>query len=208
MNRTTEHTLSTELLLQAYSNGFFPMADPAEDDHISWYAPDPRAILPLKGFHISTSLRRVIRANTFGVTTNTAFERVMRECARATPGRESTWISEEIIQAYTRLHEDGFAHSVESWKDGELAGGLYGVAIGGAFFGESMFSRVSNASKVALSHLVERLNAGGFSLLDTQFITPHLARLGAIEIPKEQYLHHLHHAVATDTEWLAIDNTV
>lgn len=165
---------------------------------IEWYSPDPRAIIPLDGLHVSRSLRRTLNKNLFAVRINSAFERVMRACA----DRTDTWISEDIISAYTALHQRGFAHSVEAWYGEQLVGGLYGVAIGGAFFGESMFSRMTDASKVALVHLVERLQRRGFLLLDTQYITEHLRRLGAIELPRNAYLHLLSKAIAVNTSFL------
>jgi len=188
--------LSTERLLGAYRAGFFPMAENREGP-ITWYSPDPRAIIPLRSFHITRSLRRMLRQGTFTVRVDTCFEEVIRACA----GRDETWISEEIVQAYLRLFALGFGHSVEVWAGGALAGGLYGVAIGGAFFGESMFSRVSGASKVALAELVILLREGGFSLLDTQFLTPHLEQFGTIEIPRAEYLLLLEHAMAQDVRF-------
>jgi leucyl/phenylalanyl-tRNA--protein transferase len=178
-------TLTPDVLLRAYARGIFPMAHP--DGEVYWYAPDPRAILPLDGLHVSGSLKRALRFGRFEVRVDSAFVQVMRACAEARPGRETTWISEGLVDAYTRLHRLGFAHSVEAWRDGRLAGGLYGVALRGLFAGESMFSRERDASKVALVHLVHRLRARGFTLLDTQFLTPHLQRLGAIEIPAAVY---------------------
>ncbi len=180
--------LTPEILLHAYRIGYFPMADPDEDDAVYWYAPDPRAILPLDGFRASRSLRQRLRRGTYSVTTDRAFERVIEACAAPAPGREQTWISAEVEAAYTSLHHQGAAHSVECWDEsGALAGGLYGVAIGGAFFGESMFSHATDASKVALAHLVEHLVARGFMLLDVQMHTDHLARMGVIEISREAY---------------------
>ncbi len=178
--------LTPELLLTAYSQGVFPMA--RDDGRIDWYSPDPRAILPLDGLHVSRSLARLLRSGRYEVRFDTAFPDVILACAAPGPGREETWISDEIIEAYIWLHELGFAHSVETWQDGELIGGLYGVALRGLFAGESMFSRRPNASKVALYHLVGRLRQRGFRLLDVQFTTPHLARLGAVEIGRERYL--------------------
>jgi leucyl/phenylalanyl-tRNA--protein transferase len=176
-----EH-LTADLLIRAYCAGVFPMAD-GRDGPLSWYAPDPRAVMPLETFHVPRSLRRTLTRGVFESRTDTAFTAVMRACA----AREETWISEEIVRAYTDLHRLGLAHSVESWREGELVGGLYGVALGGAFFGESMFSRATDASKVALVVLVERLRARGFTLLDVQFLTPHLARFGAVEISRREY---------------------
>jgi leucyl/phenylalanyl-tRNA--protein transferase len=187
-------SLTPDLLLMAYHAGFFPMAESREGP-LGWFSPDPRAIIPLETFRISRSLRRVVQKDTFTVRLDSAFEQVVRACA----GREETWISEEIIEAYTALHTRGFAHSVESWQGEHLAGGLYGVAIGGAFFGESMFSRTRDASKVALVHLVSHLRARGYLLLDTQFLTPHLVQFGALEIPRSRFLEILTEAVTAVT---------
>jgi leucyl/phenylalanyl-tRNA--protein transferase len=182
--------LAPHLLLEAYRLGIFPMAD--EDGRIRWFSPDPRAIIDLDRFHVPRTLRQVYRQRRFEVRVDTAFERVIRACADRP---EPTWISPEIIHAYTRLHGLGHAHSVESWQMGHLVGGLYGVALGGAFFGESMFHHIADASKVALVALVERLTQRGFFLLDVQFHTPHLARFGAREIPRAEYLQRLQQAV-------------
>jgi len=182
--------LAPHLLLEAYRLGIFPMAD--EDGQIRWFSPDPRAIIELDRFHIPRTLRQVYRQGRFDVRVDTAFDRVIRACADRP---EPTWISPEIIQAYTGLYRCGHAHSVESWQGGCLVGGLYGVALGGAFFGESMFHRVTDASKVALMALVERLTQRGFCLLDVQFDTPHLARFGTGEIPRAEYLRRLQQAV-------------
>jgi len=181
--------IDSEVLLQGYRLGVFPMA--MDNGEIEWFSPDPRAILPLDHFHVPHTLERVVRKQSFEIRINTSFAEVMRECAR----RPETWINGEIIESYTRLHEIGHAHSVESWQDGELAGGLYGVAIGGVFFGESMFHHVRDASKIALLALVEHLRKRRFTLLDTQWVTPHLAQFGAIEIPRPEYLHRLNRAV-------------
>lgn len=177
--------LTPELLLSAYAQGMFPMAH--DDGRILWYDPDPRAILPLANFHISRRLLRTVRQGVFELRVDTSFRAVMRACAETTPGREETWINEELIAAYTRLHQLGFAHSVEAWQDGKLVGGLYGVTLRGLFAGESMFSRATDASKTALVHLVWRLRAGGFRLLDVQFMTEHLRRFGAVEISQAEY---------------------
>jgi leucyl/phenylalanyl-tRNA--protein transferase len=185
--------LTPHLLLNAYSQGIFPMAD--EDGTIYWYDPDPRAIIPLDTFHIPRSLARTIRRGNFEVRVDTAFRTVMEACAEPTPGREITWINAEIIGAYCELHALGFAHSVETWIEGELAGGLYGVALGGLFAGESMFSWVTDSSKIALVYLVERLRRGRFCLLDTQFMTDHLRRFQAIELPRQEYRARLAHAL-------------
>ena len=191
--RSQGEELSTALVLDAYRAGFFPMAT-ERDGPITWHSPDPRAIIPLRSFHIPRSLRQVIRKGTFSLRVDSCFEEVIRACA----DRGETWISEEIIRTYVRLRDEGFGHSVEVWKDGVLAGGLYGVAMGGAFFGESMFSRVSNASKVALVALVDLLTKGGFVLLDTQYLTPHLEQFGACEIGRAEYLTLLEDALLKD----------
>ncbi len=178
--------LQPEILLGAYASGIFPMAD--DSGEIMWFCPDPRAIIPLDGLYISKNLRRRCDSDRFTVTVDQSFEEVMHCCADREDG---TWISPEIIEAYTRLHEMGFAHSVETRREGKLAGGLYGVSLGGVFCGESMFHTETDASKVALVHLVRRMNERGFKLLDTQFSTPHLVRLGAVEISRSQYLRRL-----------------
>ena len=175
--------LTPNLLLNAYATGIFPMADPEENNEIFWYAPDPRAILPLDQFYVPKSLKQVIKKQRFVVKWNKNFKAVMQNCA----SREETWISDEIIAVYVELHKKGFAHSVECYLEDKLVGGLYGVSLGKAFFGESMFSLATDASKVALYYLVERLNALQFELLDVQFTTPHLERFGVIEIPKAVY---------------------
>lgn len=173
------------------------MAD--ESGEIGWYRPSFRAIIPLDGLHVSRSLKRTIRQEKFDVTVNEAFREVIEQCAQAMPGRESTWISSEIIDAYCVLHDLGYAHSVECWSDdGDLVGGLYGVALRGLFAGESMFSHARDASKVALVHLVNRLNERGFSLLDTQYVTAHLVSLGAVEIPGAAYEFLLKQALTRD----------
>ena len=180
-------TLTPELLLRAYASGLFPMADSADDPELFWVDPDPRGVLPLQNFHVPRRLRRTVRGGGFEVRVDTEFTAVMRACAQATETRPQTWINEEILELYGRLHVGGFAHSVETWTGRELVGGLYGVSLGGAFFGESMFSRMRDASKIALVHLAARLVAGGFTLLDTQFVTEHLRRFGAVEIPRREY---------------------
>ena len=181
--------IAPDLLLEAYAGGMFPMA--MENGEMGWFSPDPRGIIPIKDFHIPHGLQKVLRKNPFEVRFNTAFPTVMRGCA----DRESTWISDMIHRSYVKLHELGFAHSVEVWQDNELAGGLYGISMGGAFFGESMYSRVPNASKVALAALVERLAARGYVLLDTQWVTEHLTQFGAHEIPRATYLKRLNKAL-------------
>ncbi len=177
--------LTPQLLLAAYSQGVFPMGH--DDGEIYWYDPDPRTILPLDTFHVPRSLKQRIRRGGFTVRLNTAFRAVMLACAAPAPGRDHTWITAEIVDAYCVLHEYGYAHSVETWIDGRLVGGLYGVALGGLFAGESMFSQVTDASKIALVYLVDRLRANGFVLHDTQFMTEHLRRFGAVEIPRDEY---------------------
>ena len=179
--------LTPEILLAAYAAGVFPMAELADDPELFWVDPHHRGILPLDAFHVPRRLRRVLRQDRFAVSCDTAFEAVIRGCAEASETRPNTWINEEIVRLYSELCERGAAHSVECWRDGMLVGGLYGVSIGAAFFGESMFSRETDASKVALVHLVARLRAGGYRLLDTQFLTPHLARFGGIEISRARY---------------------
>ncbi len=183
--------MSVERLLVAYRSGIFPWTS----DPVTWWSPEPRAIFELDKFHVSRSLQRVLRKGIFEVSVDRAFEAVMEGCAAAAPGRRETWISPEFLRAYTALHRAGFAHSLECWQGGKLAGGIYGVAIGGFFAGESMFHRVSDASKVALFHLVNHLRARGFSLFDTQMLTPITEQLGAINIPREEYLVRLSRAL-------------
>ena len=194
--------IPTELLLAAYASGWFPMAD--EDGVISWYSPDPRGIMPIDTFHVPSRLRRVVRRAAVQVDVDTAFEEVMRACAAAErePGDSGTWISDEIIESYCALHAQGYAHSVEVRQDGALVGGLYGVALGGAFFGESMFHHATDASKVALVALVNRLRARGFVLLDTQWVTAHLQQFGAIEIPRPEYLRRLDESLKLEVSFV------
>ena len=189
--------LDPRTLLMAYSAGVFPMAEDKNDPRFFWVEPVNRGILPLETFHVSHSLRRVIRKNVFEVKFDTAFAKVVQNCA----DRKETWINRQIFEAYCTLFDLGFAHSDECWQDQELVGGLYGVCLGGAFFGESMFSKKTDASKVALCALVDRLKQSGFSLLDTQFITPHLARFGAIEIPQKEYLKLLRKALKVKADF-------
>jgi leucyl/phenylalanyl-tRNA--protein transferase len=191
--------LTPLLLLNAYCQGVFPMAD--EDGTIYWYDPDPRAILPLDNFHVPRRLARTVRQEKFEIRTDTAFQEVMRHCAASGPNRETTWISDELISVYTQLYQAGFTHSVEAWLQGKLVGGLYGVAIQGLFAGESMFSQARDASKVALVHLVDRLQRGGFRLLDTQFKTPHLDRFGVIEISRQEYQRRLAEALKVEARF-------
>lgn len=190
--------LTPELLLRAYAAGIFPMAEDAAEHEVFWVDPDQRGVLPLDSFHLPRRLRRILRQEWFEVRCDSAFGEVMRGCAEPRPERPKTWINDEIVRLYSGLFELGFAHSVECWRDGALVGGLYGVALGGAFFGESMFSRVTDASKVALAQLVARLKRGRFRLLDTQFVTTHLERFGAVEIPRRQYHRDLAAALEVD----------
>jgi leucyl/phenylalanyl-tRNA--protein transferase len=191
-----------DLLVSAYASGWFPMA--VGDTGIRWFSPDPRGIIPLEEFHVSRRLARLIRGRTFEIRINTDFAAVIRACADADRNDEDagTWIDAEIIESYCALHEAGYAHSVEAWRNGQLAGGLYGVALGGAFFGESMFHQVTDASKVALVALVERLRERQYTLLDTQWTTHHLEQFGALEIPRRNYLHRLSEALERDCEFV------
>ncbi len=194
--RTKRPVLTPDVLIQAYRSGFFPMAE-NRTGPIFWYSPDPRAVIPLSDFHISRSLRQTLRKGEFELRVDTAFEATMRACA----DRDDTWISDEIIEVYVALFERGYGHSIEAWQGAHLQGGLYGVALGGAFFGESMFSLVRDASKVALVALVERLISRRYSLLDIQFLTPHLLRFGAMEISRDEYLSFLTSALREETSF-------
>ncbi|MDE2182459.1 MAG: leucyl/phenylalanyl-tRNA--protein transferase [Alphaproteobacteria bacterium] len=200
--------LSPEIVLRAYAEGLFPMAQSRNDPTLYWVSPDRRGIFPLGEFHVPKRLARTVRSDKFMVTVDTAFAEVMRACAEPAPGREDTWINDEILRLYIALHGSGHAHSVESRIDGRLVGGLYGVQLGSAFFGESMFSTETDASKVALVHLVARLKAGGFQLLDAQFLTSHLARFGAVEIPRARYLKLLGRALVAQAYWPASSGSV
>ncbi len=182
--------LEPELLLAAYGQGYFPMAE-SKDGEIYWHSPDPRAIIPFQNISPPRSLKQILKKGIFTFTADKAFGRIIKGCAQ----RQDTWISAQIVKSYINLNKLGYAHSVETWQDGKLAGGLYGVTIGGAFFGESMYSKVSNASKAAFYKLVEILKQGGFVLLDSQYINPHTMSLGAIEIPKQKYLKLLKKAI-------------
>ena len=179
--------LTPEILVRAYAAGVFPMAESTDDPELFWVDPRRRGILPLDAFHVARRLRRVVRRRIFEIRCDSAFEDVIRACSEASEKRPNTWINDEIVRLYAALFARGAAHSVECWRDDRLAGGLYGVSLGAVFFGESMFSRENDASKVALVHLVARLRLGGFRLLDTQFLTPHLARFGGIEISRTRY---------------------
>jgi leucyl/phenylalanyl-tRNA---protein transferase len=188
--------ITPELILRAYAAGIFPMAESARESELFWVDPDSRGIIPLDSFHLPRRLKRTLRRDLFEIRCDTDFEAVISGCAEPTAERQKTWINDQIAQLYTKLFRQGYAHSVEACYEGKLVGGLYGVALGGAFFGESMFSRVTDASKVALAHLVARLKIGGYRLLDTQFITEHLRNFGATEIPRAAYHRRLDQALA------------
>jgi leucyl/phenylalanyl-tRNA---protein transferase len=196
--------ITPEVLLRAYSCGIFPMAESADDPTLFWVEPELRGIIPLDGFRVSSRLARTVRSEVFRVTVNTAFARTIDGCAAPQDGREDTWINRRIRELYTALHHMGHCHSVEAWIGDDLVGGLYGVSLGGAFFGESMFHRARDASKVALVHLVARLIAGGFTLLDTQFVTEHLRSFGAVEVPRRRYRMLLDAATAHGADFLAL----
>lgn len=187
--------LTADLLLRAYAMGLFPMARTRDDPTLYWIDPPERGILPLEAFRIPRSLRKTLRSGRFEMRCDTAFEQVMRLCGQPAPDRPDTWINDEIVRLFVELHRLGLAHSVETWRDGRLVGGLYGLALGGLFCGESMFSRETDASKVALVHLVARLRQGGFTLLDVQFVTDHLRQFGTIEIPRDDYQARLAEAI-------------
>ncbi len=197
--------LDPEMLLRAYALGVFPMSDHRDAKDVFWVEPEQRGVLPLDGFHLSRSLAKVLRSERFGITADRAFGRVMAACAEARADRPETWINATIIAAYRELALRGSAHSVECWQGSELVGGLYGVKLGAAFFGESMFSRATDASKCALAALVARLRVGGFRLLDTQFLTDHLASLGAVETPRARYKGLLAAALAASGDFAAFD---
>ena len=209
VNRPTECDIETlmslhitpDLLLRAYRLGLFPMAESRNSPVLHWLDPQKRGILPLQGFHISRSLMKTLRSGRFTVTSDKAFSAVIAACAQARANRPETWINHEIERLFTELYQLGFAHSLETWENDELVGGLYGISLSGAFFGESMFSTATNASKVALAHLVARLRLGGYVVLDTQFITTHLASLGAIELPRDAYHALLAQAVETPAQF-------
>lgn len=192
--------LTPELLISAYCQGLFPMA--SDDGTIRWYDPEPRAIIPLDRFRTTKRLARTVRRGLFEIRFDQSFQAVMEACAEPSPGRETTWISPDLVAAYVQLHRLGFAHSVEAWQDGVLVGGLYGVAVRGLFAGESMFSHARDSSKVALVHLVERLQRGNFQLLDTQFIVgEHMLQFGTIEITRAEYRQRLSQALNVQAHW-------
>jgi leucyl/phenylalanyl-tRNA--protein transferase len=197
--RTVE--ITTELMLRAYRHGLFPMAETRRGERLYWLDPERRGVLPLDRFHFPRRLARTVLSDAFSVTVDQDFAGTIAGCASSAPGREDTWINQQIERLFGELHQQGHAHSVESRIDGHLVGGLYGVAIGGVFFGESMFSMVRDASKVALVHLVARLRLGGFQLLDTQFVTAHLAQFGAEELPRDDYKVRLAQAVGVLAEF-------
>lgn len=200
--------ITPQVLLRAYAAGVFPMAESAADGTLYWVEPEFRGVLPLDAFHVSHSLRKAVRQKRFDIRIDTAFGEVIAACAEKTPERMSTWINSRIRALYTQLHRMGFCHSVEAWQENRLVGGLYGVRIGAAFFGESMFSRESDASKVTLVHLVARLNAGRFRLLDAQFINDHLKQFGAIEVARNKYQELLEAALAGEAEFGRFDRDV
>ncbi len=194
-NRRTTPQITPGMLLRAYAIGIFPMAESRDDPDLYWIDPEQRGILPLESFHVPGSLWKTLRRGRFEVTCDRAFTAVVEQCAAPAPGRRQTWINDTIFDLCRQLFVLGHAHSVETWLDGRLVGGLYGISLGGAFFGESMFSRETDASKVALVHLVARLKAGGYGLLDTQFVTQHLSRFGALEIGRDEYRQQLNAAM-------------
>lgn len=198
---TVAAVLTPELMLAAYAAGIFPMSDGADAEDIFWVEPEERGIFPLDALRLPRKLARTITADVFDVRIDSDFYGVIDNCAAARPDRESTWINPEIRRLYGALFAMGACHTVECWQNGQMVGGLYGVRLGGAFFGESMFHTVTDASKVALAHLWARLIAGGFTLLDTQFITPHLASLGAVEIPRAEYRRRVKQAVKAGADW-------
>ena len=193
--------IDADALLRAYAYGVFPMAESRDDPQLYWIDPERRGILPLDGFHVPKRLRRRVRAGVFDVRIDTAFREVMLGCAATAPDRDGTWINDRIVSLYCELHERGHAHSVECWRDGALVGGLYGVSIGAAFFGESMFSRERDASKIALVHLAARLAYGGFTLLDAQFPNPHLVQFGALELSRAKFRKALDAALDRPAQW-------
>ena len=196
-----DQQITTDMLVFAYSTGLFPMAA-ERPGAVHWYSPDPRAFLPLNQFKVSRSLRRRVSSGIFDITCDRDFEHVIRACAQPRPGHPRTWINDQIIDAYTQLHAVDLAHSIEAWNDaGQLVGGLYGVSLGGAFFGESMFSHATDASKVCLVHLVSHLNERGYTLLDVQFQSDHMARFGTIEIPRDEYMQRLQEALRQKVRW-------
>ncbi len=197
--------VTASILLRAYAAGLFPMAEDAEDEHLHWFDPNHRGIFPLDGLIVSKSLAKTIRARRFQIKVDHDFDGVLAHCAASLPGREKTWINKRIAKLFAELFDQGFVHTVEAWRDDEMVGGLYGLALGGAFFGESMFHTATDASKVCLTYLFARLRRGGFSLLDTQFLTPHLESLGAIEISRADYRRRLDAALERHGDFRALE---
>ncbi len=193
--------LTTDMLLRAYSIGVFPMAEDRDDPELVWVDPRMRGIIPMRRFHVPKRLRRTVRNDDFEVTFNKDFTGVIEGCAEETNDRPRTWINDRIVDLYTSLHFKGHGHSVECWREGELVGGLYGISLRGVFFGESMFSRETDASKIALVHLATRLSVGGYAFIDTQFITKHLSRFGAVEVPRNEYRGMLAAALKIDADF-------
>jgi leucyl/phenylalanyl-tRNA--protein transferase len=200
--------VTPELVLRAYRAGLFPMAETRRGNRLYWLDPEQRGVLPLDRFHLPRRLLRTVRSDLYTVTSDRSFPAVIAACASSAPGREDTWINPDIERLFSALHDLGHAHSVECRQDGVLVGGLYGVSLGGAFFGESMFSRARDASKVALAHLVARLRAGGYRLLDTQFTTSHLAQFGTEEVPRDDYKRRLAAAVDSPARWDVLDGAI
>ena len=196
-------SITPQVLLQAYAAGIFPMAESAHDPALYWVEPDERGVIPLIGFHVSRSLAKRVKQHSFEVRIDTSFNQVIAACAAKSETRKDTWINKRIITLYSQLHKMGCAHSVEAWQNGELVGGLYGIRIGAAFFGESMFSRATDASKVALVHLIARLKFGGFRLLDAQFVNPHLLQFGTKAVKKADYHKLLEPALEQDANFFA-----
>jgi leucyl/phenylalanyl-tRNA--protein transferase len=196
--------ITPEVLLRAYACGIFPMAESVDDPTLFWVEPELRGIIPLNGFRVASRLARTVRSDVFTVSVNTAFKAVIAGCAEPQPQRDNTWINSRIRDLYTALHELGHCHSVEVWDGEQLVGGLYGVSLGRAFFGESMFHRTRDASKIALVHLVARLRAGGFILCDTQYVTGHLGTFGAVEVSRERYQRLLQDALVGEADFAAL----
>ncbi|MCV2870811.1 leucyl/phenylalanyl-tRNA--protein transferase [Defluviimonas sp. WL0050] len=194
--------LTPEVMLSGYAHGIFPMADGRDSEDLHWVDPRLRGVIPLDGFHVSRSLRRAILRKDYSIRIDSAFSAVIRACA----DREETWINAPLFDLYDRLHDMGHAHSLEVWQQGELTGGVFGITLGAAYFGESMFSRRTNASKIALAYLVDRLRQGGFTLFDTQFLTPHLSSLGGIEIPRAEYRARLADALEREADYCAVSD--
>ncbi len=195
--------ITPQVLLKAYACGLFPMAESAEDSSLFWLEPERRGILPLDNFHVPRRLKRTIRSDIFEIRISTDFQGVIDGCAAPMTGRSKTWINKEIRRLYSELFDMGYCHTVEAWSDGELVGGLYGVSLNGAFFGESMFSFATDASKVCLAHLVARMIVGGYTLLDTQFVTDHLSKFGTLEVPQAEYNQYLNEALKRESDFYA-----